>query len=601
MPSRTVGAVFVFCAFVSFCVGVADGQTRHKGRVQTPGNNPLVAREQVSIDGGGQYRTTDGGEFEFDLTPPLKVGQPARFHVYHLNPAIKIRQWIVIHPCDLLNGRKDSLPDVEAEPVSIVVLPSGDPRLKSLNQEYSILGCIIEEAAAEFPKGESSIIAARASDMAVDPSQVFSYVGPANVVEATYHVLSRDKPADSAFRDDPASTVLNRASLEKRSANLGFTSEELAEALDAWTRSADGSYHKGLAALYRGHWAEASEYISASIPANPGEFLKRYVPLARAEYEQGHYAAAESALRKVLAAHPEDPMILSNLGVVLTMEGKYGGAEPLLGRALAIDEKEFGLGDPEVAADLMSMAVLYLSQGKSTEAAQLCERAIAIDEKVLGSNDPEVARGLDNLAAAYEIQKRYTEAEPLLKRAIAIGEKTEPDDPHLAARLNNLASVYESQGKYSDAELLFKKALEIDMKAVGPHHPMVASCLNNLASVYDDEGKFAEAEALFKSALEIDLKALGKDHPDVATDLNNLASAYFHQGKYSDAEPLFRQALAVDEKAFGRNHPTVAVRLNNLAADLRGLGRDREAKVYEDRAARIGAEGKRRSGPNAPN
>jgi Flp pilus assembly protein TadD len=42
------------------------------------------------------------------------------------------------------------------------------------------------------------------------------------------------------------------------------------------------------------------------------------VPLARAEYEQGHYAAAEAALGKVLTVHPDDPLVLNDLGVVLT-------------------------------------------------------------------------------------------------------------------------------------------------------------------------------------------------------------------------------------------------------------------------------------------
>ncbi|MGB7847504.1 MAG: hypothetical protein WBL63_17965 [Candidatus Acidiferrum sp.] len=47
---------------------------------------------------------------------------------------------------------------------------------------------------------------------------------------------------------------------------------------------------------------------------------------ARAEYELGNYAAAEAALRKVLAVHSEDRLILNNLGVVLKTEAKYATA-----------------------------------------------------------------------------------------------------------------------------------------------------------------------------------------------------------------------------------------------------------------------------------
>ena len=55
----------------------------------------------------------------------------------------------------------------------------------------------------------------------------------------------------------------------------------------------------------------------------------RYIPLARAEYELAHYPAAEAALRKVIAVHPDDPVVLNNLGEVLIAEAQYSEAEPL--------------------------------------------------------------------------------------------------------------------------------------------------------------------------------------------------------------------------------------------------------------------------------
>jgi hypothetical protein len=54
------------------------------------------------------------------------------------------------------NGRKDSLPDVEPEAISMVVLPRGDPRLKSLNAECPIIGCAIEKLAGEFKRTSMS-------------------------------------------------------------------------------------------------------------------------------------------------------------------------------------------------------------------------------------------------------------------------------------------------------------------------------------------------------------------------------------------------------------------------------------------------------------
>jgi tetratricopeptide (TPR) repeat protein len=558
------GIVIVGCLLGLFVTGAATAQTRLKGRVAAPGNDPLVSREQVRIDGAGQYTTGDGGEFEFDVVQGLKVGQPARFHVYHVNPAIKIEQWIVVRPCDLVNGRKDSLPDIGPEPISIVVLPKGDARLKSLNKDYSILGCIIEEAASEFkpvsrsagPK-HSSLFRGRNPEVSgrgkyprlyesLEPSHS---PGFPRVVETAYRVDTQQMSSVPSLGNIGDSGRLDEVTLAGRAGELGFTGKELVEALDAWAQSAKGSYEMGLAALYEGRYAKASRYISDSIPSPPGEFLKRYVPLARAEYELGHYPAAEAALRRVLAVHNEDPLVLTELGNVLQVEGRFWEAEPVYKRALAIYDRP-------LAPDHLGVAIV-----------------------------------LNNLAELYGAEGKFAEAEPLMKRALIIAEEAlGPDHPDLAAPINNLASLYYSQGKFAEAEPLMKRALIIDEKALGTDHPNVAGSLNNLAELYDAEGKYGEAEPLLKRALTISEKALGPDHPHVAIVLNNLAGLYKSEGKFAEAEPLYKRELAIDEKALGPDHPTVAKVAEELAAVLRQLGLDAEAKVYEDRASRIRAK-----------
>ena len=68
---------------------------------QPPDTPEVYARENT-----GQKLTTN-------VVGNLKVGQPAPLHVFHVNPAIKIQQWAVVRPCDLVNGLKDSLPDLD--------------------------------------------------------------------------------------------------------------------------------------------------------------------------------------------------------------------------------------------------------------------------------------------------------------------------------------------------------------------------------------------------------------------------------------------------------------------------------------------------------
>ena len=76
------------------------------------------------------------------------------------------------------------------------------------------------------------------------------------------------------------------------------------------------------------------------------------------------------------------------------------------------------------------------------EAEPLMRRALAIDEQSYGTDHPDVARDLNNLAQLLQDTNRLAEAEPLIRRALAIDEQSYgTDHPDVAIRLNNLAAV----------------------------------------------------------------------------------------------------------------------------------------------------------------
>jgi uncharacterized protein YkwD len=121
--------------------------------------------------------------------------------------------------------------------------------------------------------------------------------------------------------------------LVEQANQLGFKPKRLVSAINRWAKSVTDPYDQGLAALYQGRYAEASRYISESITSSAGRKVEHNVPLARAEYEGGNYAAAEAALRKVLVVHPGDPLVVDNLAVV---SGNLlsAAATDLVGRAV---------------------------------------------------------------------------------------------------------------------------------------------------------------------------------------------------------------------------------------------------------------------------
>ena len=105
----------------------------------------------------------------------------------------------------------------------------------------------------------------------------------------------------------------------------------------------------------------------------------------------------------------------------------------LFQRSLAIREKVLGPAHADVSVSLNNLASLYEDMGKYAEAEPLLRRALGIDEKVFGDH-PELAADVNNLALLYQEQGKFAEAEPLLRRALAIMQMAlGPEDPGVAA------------------------------------------------------------------------------------------------------------------------------------------------------------------------
>jgi tetratricopeptide (TPR) repeat protein len=358
------------------------------------------------------------------------------------------------------------------------------------------------------------------------------------------------------LRDERTTEEERKAALAEVARSFGLTSEEADRAIREWSKRAVDPYDKGEIFLYQQNYPEATEQLSRSYEMRKPAFVKAMAEtvevafsLAQSLYGQGRYREAAEKFQEASALRNDDAIIINYLGMALLEAGLYTEAEPLLTRALAINEK------------------------------------------ALGADHPDTVRSLSNLASLYYSQGKFAEAEPLYKRALAIREKAFGVDHLLTATsLNNLATAYNLQGKYAESEPLYKRSLTIHEKALGADHLDTARSLNSLAYLYFSQRKYAEAEPLLKRALAIREKALGPDHPNAAENLHYLASLYRAQNKYAEAEPLYKRALAIVEKTLGVEHPNVAVILSDYAAMLRKMNREAEAVKLESRAKEIRAK-----------
>jgi tetratricopeptide (TPR) repeat protein len=178
-------------------------------------------------------------------------------------------------------------------------------------------------------------------------------------------------------------------------------------------------------------------------------------------------------------------------------------------------------------------------KGRYGEAQPLYERALAIRRKTLGQDHPDTAIGYSSLASNLDAQGRYGEAQPLYERALAIWRKALGEDhPDTGSGYNGLAHNLKEQGRYGEAQPLYERALAIHRKALGEDHPDTAVNCNNLAVNLNAQGRYAEAQPLFEQALAIRRKALGEDHPLTAQSYHNVASNLNAQRRYAEAQPL---------------------------------------------------------------
>jgi tetratricopeptide (TPR) repeat protein len=261
---------------------------------------------------------------------------------------------------------------------------------------------------------------------------------------------------------------------------------------------------------------------------------------------------------------------------------------------------ESGIAEP-TALLMNRLGGLLWAKALHAEAEPLLRRALAIDERSLGPEHPNVAIRLNDLALLLKATSRLGEAEPLMRRALAIDERSlGPEHPEFAIHLNNLAGLLGDTNRLAEAEPLLRRVVDIFEKGLGEGHPNVATALNNLGQVLVDTSQLGEAELLLRRALAIHERSLGPEHPTVAINLNNLAGLLRVTNRLGEAEPLLRRALAIDERSLGPEHPDVAIALNNLAQVLEDTNRLAEAEPLSRRMARIFLDFTRRTGHQHP-
>ena len=141
---------------------------------------------------------------------------------------------------------------------------------------------------------------------------------------------------------------------------------------------------------------------------------------------------------------------MSNLATLLQETNRIEDAEPLMRRALEIDEAALGKRHPTVAICLNNLAILLQDTHRIEEAEPLMRRALDIDEAAFDEQHPTVAIDLNNLATLLQDTNRLEEAEPLMRRALDIfdsfGRQTGHEHPYFQSAKANYQALQRAIG-----------------------------------------------------------------------------------------------------------------------------------------------------------
>jgi tetratricopeptide (TPR) repeat protein len=133
----------------------------------------------------------------------------------------------------------------------------------------------------------------------------------------------------------------------------------------------------------------------------------------------------EKAVR-IFEVHDDShlPSALSELGDAALQDGKYAIAKDYLGRALDINEKQFGWDHVSIALVQAGIAEAYFGERNYNQAAAMIQQAIATDQSSVGKAHFSLARLL-LLQATIEVKQRHaSEADAHYRQALDIYRKT---------------------------------------------------------------------------------------------------------------------------------------------------------------------------------
>jgi len=241
----------------------------------------------------------------------------------------------------------------------------------------------------------------------------------------------------SSSTDDPRGSSSNntRAALLQTAQYYGLTEEQLESAIQAFGET-ENLKDQGIAAYLEGEVVTAEKLLEEAAAKQEEDRVETLQYLWASQYEQAKYTDAVKTLRKAVTIKPDDSFILGLLGASLLQTAEWAKAEPVLDRALPIDQRLFGLEHRFVASQYHRLASIFYRLDRFSDAERALKRCLSIwltvrhradlphpiDEMVasqyrillrrLGKSDAEARGAVDELKAEVSRESEKPQTAP---------------------------------------------------------------------------------------------------------------------------------------------------------------------------------------------
>lgn len=263
-------------------------------------------------------------------------------------------------------------------------------------------------------------------------------------------------------------------------------------------------------------------------------------------------------------------------------DGRYDLAEENLQQALKQTQKDLGPTHFSIGIILSNLGLVYTDQGRYAEAIDVFQQADPILKRKYGNHNRTYAKSLNNYAYALLQNGSLKEAKEKYEQSLSTYTAAGTPESDTATTINGLSMTYRDNGDLIQAESLANRAfrlVESNDRKWGSKGPI----LQNLGTIYMEQGFFDKAEDAYIQVLEVRENKLGTSHPDTGYTVWRLASLYQKEGKSEQAEEQFKRAIVIFERRLPEGHPDTKQLVGQYAEFLRVAGRSDEASELTQR------------------